>query len=151
LQTGINAGSEEGPMRTRMASLVIGTMAALMLVVGPVSAGDGGVTITLDVNFSAGTGKFTSSGAFCPSGSAVSTGFSFSGRVFHVDKTFTCKDRSGTLSIALNAAANDTGTSGGWTVVGGTGDYAGASGGGQITGVNSRTGIIDTYTGTINR
>ena len=138
-------------MRTRFASLVVGVIAALMLAVAPVSAGDGGVTITLDVNFRSGSGKFTATGAFCPSGSAVSTEFSFTGRVFHVAKTFTCKDNSGTLSIELNASGNDTGTTGGWTVVGGTGDYEGASGGGQITGVGNRTGIVDTYTGTINR
>jgi hypothetical protein len=137
-------------MRARITSLVVGAIAVLVLVVTPVSAGDRGATITLDVNFSRGSGTFTATGAFCPSGSAVSTGNSFSGRVFHVAKTFTCKDRSGTLSIELSAAANDTGTSGGWKVVGGTGDYHGASGGGQITGVNSPNGIIDTYTGTIN-
>ena len=138
-------------MRTRIASLVVGSMTALMLVAAPVSAGNGGVTITLDVNFRKGSGEFIATGAFCPSGSAVSTENSFSGRVFHVAKTFTCKDRSGTLSIELSAAGTESGTSGGWSVVGGTGDYAGASGGGQITGVNSPTGIIDTYTGTINR
>ena len=138
-------------MHTRIASLVVGGMSALMLLATPVSAGNDGVTITLDVNFRKGNGEFTATGAFCPSGSAVSTGNSFSGRVFHVAKTFTCKDRSGTLSIELSAAGTDTGTSGGWTVVGGTGDYTDASGGGQIMGVNSPTGIIDTYTGTINR
>jgi len=138
-------------MRTRIASQVVGVVAALMLTAAPVSAGDGSVTITLDVNFRSGTEKFIATGAFCPSGSAVSTQNSFTGRVFHVAKTFTCKNGSGTLSIELNASGNDTGTSGGWTVVGGTGDYADASGGGQITGVGSRTGIVDTYNGTINR
>lgn len=138
-------------MRTRIASLVVGSMTAVMLVAAPVSAGDGGVTITLDVNFAKGTEKFTATGAFCPSGSAVTTDVYTSGRVFHVAKTFTCKDRSGTLSIELDAAGTSTGTSGGWGVVGGTGAYAGASGGGQITGVGTPTGILDTYTGTINR
>ena len=138
-------------MHARISSVVIAAMTAVMLIAAPVSAGGGGVTITLDVNFVKGTEKFTASGAFCPSGSAVTTSSDFTGRVFHVAKTFTCKDRSGTLSIELNASAGSDGTSGGWTVVDGTGVYAGATGGGQITGVGTPTGIIDTYTGTINR
>ncbi|HEX5829039.1 MAG TPA: hypothetical protein VFY23_16050 [Candidatus Limnocylindrales bacterium] len=139
-------------MRTRITSLVIGAMTALLAVAGPVSAGDGKVVITLDVNFARGSETFTATGAFCPRGSAVTTSVETTGRpVFHVEKTFTCKDRSGTLSIALDAVSTWTGTQGGWTVTGGTGAYAGASGGGQVVGVGTSSGILDTYTGTINR
>jgi hypothetical protein len=138
-------------VRTRIATLVAAAMAATVLVAGPVSAGDSAVVITLDVNFVKGTEKFTATGSFCPAGSAETTSFALSGRVFHVEKTFRCKDRSGTLSITLDAAGSSTGTSGGWSIVGGTGAYAGATGGGHIVGVSTPTGILDTYTGSINR
>ena len=139
-------------MRTRITSLVLGVMTAALLVAAPVAAGDKRVVITLDVNFSTGVEAFTAIGAFCATGSAETTSAYATGRpVFHVDKTFTCEDGSGTMSISLNAAATSTGTSGGWTVKGGTGAWAGVSGGGQITGVNTPTGIQDTYTGSISR
>lgn len=148
-------------MHTRIASLLIGAMTAVMLVAAPVAAGDGRAVITLDVNFNNGTESFTATGAFCPSGTATSTvpavtgggAFGAGALVFHLAKTFTCSDRSGTLTVELNATTSALfdGTSGGWSVKGGTGAYAGATGGGQITGVNTSTGILDTYTGTINR
>lgn len=40
-----------------------------------------------------------------------------------------------------------TGTIGGWTVVSGTGDYAGIRGGGHIVGTAFDGGIDDHYTG----
>jgi len=143
-------------MRTRITSLILGAVAAAMLVVAPVSAGSGGATISLDVNFNTGIESFTATGAFCPSGTATSDTRAVNGNralVFHVAKTFICAGGTDTLSIVLNAttSARFDGTSGGWTIVGGTGVYAGASGGGQITGVNTSTGIADTYQGTINR
>jgi hypothetical protein len=36
-------------------------------------------------------------------------------------------------------------------VIDGTGDYAGATGGGHIAGVGSPTGIVDTYSGVVRR
>ena len=71
--------------------------------------------------------------------------------MFHVDKTFVCDDDSGTLSISLDAVFQiaQGGTVGGWRIVGGTGDYAGALGGGQIVGVGTSVGIDDTYSGVI--
>ena len=143
-------------MRPRIASLGLGMIAVLAMAVAPVAAGDGSVTIVSDVNFRTGAEKFTADGAFCPSGSGVTTEQSSSGggsMVFHVAKAFTCKDGSGSLYIELDAVFNPQqgGTTGGWTVVGGTGDWANASGGGQIEGTPTRKGILDTYTGTINR
>ncbi|MEO5965747.1 MAG: hypothetical protein ABIR11_09805 [Candidatus Limnocylindrales bacterium] len=145
-------------MRTRIASLILGTVAAAALVVAPVAAtgGSRAVTITLDVNFGTGDQVFTATGAFCPAGTAEAFTTKVSGRgslVFHVTRTFICTGGVDTLTIDLHAgtSAQFDGTSGGWTVTGGTGAYAGASGGGQITGVNTPTGILDTYAGTVNR
>jgi len=142
-------------MRTRITSLVLGTIAAAALVAAPVAAGGAQpVTITLSVDFGAGTEDFTATGAFCPTGSAETTSNSRTGGptgVFHVDKTFICDDDSGTLSISLDAVFQNKkgGTVGGWRITGGTGDYAGAVGGGQIVGVGTSVGIDDTYSGVI--
>ena len=141
-------------MRTRITSLVLGAIAAAALVAAPVAAGAARpVTISLSVDFGTGAEDFTATGAFCPAGSAVSDAYRTGGPtgVFHVDKTFTCDDGTGTLSISLDAVFqnNRGGTIGGWRIVGGTGDYAGALGGGQIVGVGTSVGIDDTYTGVI--
>jgi hypothetical protein len=142
-------------MRTRISPLVLGSLAAAALVASPVAAGTAQpVTITLHVDFEAGTEEFTATGAFCPTGSAETTDNYRTGGptgVFHVDKTFTCDDGSGTLSISLDAVFqnNKGGTIGGWRIVGGTDDYAGALGGGQIVGVGTNVGIDDTYSGLI--
>jgi hypothetical protein len=141
-------------MSRRIGTLVAGLIAAA-LIVAPVSASSGKVSIRLDVNFDTGVEQFTASGAFCPSGHGVSDAYPTGGGalVFHVHRTFVCDADGGSLTIDLAATTSALfdGTSGGWTVVGGTGPYAGAHGGGQIIGVNSDTGIVDTYSGTITR
>lgn len=139
-------------MRTRITSLVLGAMLAAIVAASPVAAGSR-LVITLDVVFGVGE-HFTAQGAFCPSGSAVSDTW-VSGHIpgrlqFHVDKVLTCDDGSGDLWLSLTATQTFTGTTGGWKIVGGTGAYAGASGGGQVTGVGSQIGIVDTYRGSIN-
>ena len=145
-------------MRPRIASLIVGAAAALAIVASPATAAGGRpLTITLEGNFTTGVETFTASGAFCPSGSAVSfdfwrTGGASYNNQFHLSKTFTCDDGSGSLTIHLNAAWVNThgGTIGGWQITGGTGAYAGASGGGQIVGVGIDKGITYTYSGIIN-
>jgi hypothetical protein len=146
-------------MRPRISALAIGVIAAVALVAAPASASGNAVRITLDVNFQTGEEQFTADGAFCASGTAVSTdswptGFGRAGitGVFHVTKVFTCENGS-TMTIDLDAAfiGHKGGTTGGWRVAGGTGDYAGASGGGQILGSGTSYGIVDVYTGIVNR
>lgn len=143
-------------MRPRITALAVGVFAALALVAAPASAAGGAVRITLDVNFGTGVEQFTATGAFCAAGSAQSLDSRATGSgatVFHVTKVFTCEDGSGTMTIDLDAAFIGVkgGTIGGWHVTGGTGDYAGVRGGGQIVGVGSPTGIVDTYSGIVRR
>lgn len=140
-------------MRPRILSLGVGIVAALAVVASPVAAG-GRTEITLDVNFGTGVETFTAEGAFCPSGSAETLGSWATGNgavVFHVAKRFACDDGSGTLTIRLDAPFIGVrgGTIGGWRVIGGSGDYAGLAGGGQIVGTGTPTGIIDVYSGVL--
>ncbi len=142
-------------MRPRITALAIGLVASLALAAVPASAAGGApVRIVLDVNFADGTETFAATGAFCPAGTAVSTPARATGRgatVFHLSKTFTCTDGSGTLTIDLDAAFVGVrgGTVGSWRAVAGTGAYAGVRGGGQITGQGTPTGILDTYAGVL--
>ena len=129
-------------------------LAALLLtlaVAAPTAASTAPVTINLHVDFALGE-TFTASG-FCPSGTAESFGIRQIGNgrasTFHLFKTLTCSDGSGTLTIRVDASAvfGMSGTIGGWNVVGGTGDYAGTRGGGKIVGTAFDGGIDDLYTG----
>ncbi len=59
-----------------------------------------------------------------------------------------CDDGSGSFIIRVDAASNfvvGQGTTGGWSVVpgSGTGDYAGIRGGGHVVGINSDSQPID--------
>ncbi len=142
-------------MRPRITALALGLVASLALAVAPVAASGGApVRIALDVDFGTGAETFTATGAFCPAGTAVSFGTTVTGRganVFHLSKTFTCADGSGSLTINLDAAFVGVrgGTVGSWRAVSGTGAYAGARGGGQIVGQGTSTGILDTYAGVL--
>ncbi len=144
-------------MRSRIASLVAGSLTATALLVAPVSAAGGApLTITLTVDLVGTDGEtFTATGAFCPEGEAESFDFRRTGGAsrndqFHVKKTFTCENGD-TLTIALDAASVGPmgGTLGGWRIIDGTGAYEGARGGGQIAGVGGDGEIVDTYTGII--
>jgi len=136
--------------RAAVAGLLLAAVAA-----SPAAA-SGKVSITLDVNTTAGTETFTAGGAFCPSGTAVSQDFHFGGGgwagTFHLQKVLTCDDGSGTLTINVDAAtAHDAPTDqGGWSVASGTGVYAGTTGGGRIVGTYYDNGIIDSYTGALH-
>jgi hypothetical protein len=117
----------------------------------PVAAAAEPVRIDLHADFAEGE-TFTADG-FCASGTAESFGFHQAGMgratTFHLFKTLTCDDGSGSLTIRVNAAAVDGfgGTVGGWNVVSGTGEYADARGGGHIVGTAFDGGIDDLYTG----
>ncbi len=140
-------------MNRRHFATFIGAIALALSVAAPASAAAAPVRIDLHVDFSTGE-TFTADG-FCASGEALSFGHHVVGNgraaVFHLYKTFTCDDGSGSLTIHLSAAAvfGMSGTIGGWNVVGGTGDYARVRGGGHIVGTAFDGGIDDVYTGTL--
>ena len=147
-------------MRTRTASLAFAIVGAVAIVAGPVAARSSTpISITLDVNFDAESEVITAQTNFCDGTSESEAWISGGGRnergslAFHVYRVFTCADDASSLTIELDAAVTRPhgGTAGGWRVIGGTGDYAGARGGGSIVGVFTETGIIDQYEGTIVR
>jgi hypothetical protein len=110
--------------------------------------------IRIDIDLDTNVETFTTDSALlCPSGVAL-TDFHFGAGnfrqagTFHLDKLLVCDDRSGSFVIRVDAGANfvvGDGTTGGWSVVpgSGTGDYKGLQGGGNIVGVNSDTPPID--------
>jgi len=114
------------------------------------------VTFTVEEQFEPPSGTFTSDGSVvCASGTTSNntfgTGFqSNRGVIFHVRKTITCDDGSGTFTLQLQARAGfDVGdmTFGPWIVLSGTGDYAGLRGQGTVTGTSVPGGVIDLYEG----
>ena len=148
-------------MRNHLARSAMLAVVALAAFAPASSAATGSpVQITLDVNTTVGTETFTAIGAFCPSGTAESGNFRFAGGgqgrgqgfTFHLEKTLTCDNGSGTLTIAVDAATHlgEPTDQGGWSVISGTRDWSGASGGGQIVGTYNSDGIVDVYTGIIS-
>ena len=146
-------------MRARRIGATIGILGAL-LVVPSAAAALPVTTITLEVDFVAETETFTATGGvICESGTAVSDPqfATFGGRfnrgvfTFHLVKTLTCADGSGTFKLLVNAATNPNspGTVGGFAAGRGTGDYVGLHGGGQLVGTffSDGTGITDIYAG----
>lgn len=151
-------------MRTNRRTLagLAGAGLLALAVAAPAAAGSGRVAITLDANFATELETFTATGQFCPAGTAETPGIFFAGRgraaTFHLFKVLTCADRSGTLTIRVDAATIDgaPGDQGGWSVVEGTGAWAGAGGGGRLVGTyydngGGDAGVVDVYTGAINR
>lgn len=136
--------------------LAAGLIAAAMLVPAASAATSGEITLTVD-GFGGSETFVSSGGFFCPSGTAESFDFMFAGGgragTFHLKKTFTCDDNSGSLTIYLSAAtANGSPQDqGGWKVVSGTGDYAGIKGGGNLVGDYVGGGVIDHYVGVLTR
>jgi hypothetical protein len=139
-------------------SAVVALAGGLLLV----AVGAGGVaaatrtTITLDVNNVTEIESFTTTGgALCPSGTATTDFHHFGGGPvagsFHLTKTLDCADGSGSFTIKVNAATvfGSPTDQGGWSVVGGSGTYAGLHGGGSLVGTYVSTGIIDVYTGVV--
>jgi hypothetical protein len=140
-------------MRHRRAGALVTAALVTLALAGPVSAATTEpVRIDLHVVFETSEETFTATG-FCLEGTAESFGFHQAGRgratTFHLFKTLTCLDGSGTLTIRVEASAvlGFSGTIGGWSVVGGTGDYAGTHGGGMLVGTSFDGGIDDVYTG----
>ena len=132
-------------------------MAGLLLLAAgmPAASAANRVTITIDANFQTGVETFSASGGFCASGTSGTSNLAIvgggHGLTFHLDKTLTCDDGSGSLVIAVNAAthAAHPEDQSGWAVMGGTGRWAAASGGGNLVGTYTDTGVIDQYTGSL--
>ncbi len=142
-------------MRAPRLGLTVGMLAALLLAPSASAAAPPTTTIRIDVVFDVSEDFTTTGGVLCPSGTAVTdpvfaAGFGAKGRgaaTFHLIKTLTCDDGSGTFQIKVDVGPTPTGTIGGFAVVGGTGDYAGLRGGGSLVGTATNGGIIDVYTG----
>ena len=141
-----------------MRTIVFRLAATLVLAFGfgaaPVQAAST-VSIDIVVNAITGVQTVTATAPFCPSGTAVNSDFKFAGGgragTFHLTKILTCDDGSGSLTIRVDAATANGSPhdQGGWSVISGTGAYAGASGGGNLIGDYTPTGIIDHYTGVL--
>lgn len=146
-------------MRVTRLGLTIGILGALLVAPAASAAAPPITTIQIDIVFGdAGSEDFTTSGGvLCASGTAMTdpvfaAGFGRQGRgagTFHLIKTLTCADDSGTFQILVNAGSspNSSGTVGGFSVVGGTGDYTGLRGAGSLVGTYTDDGIIDVYMG----
>jgi hypothetical protein len=139
---------------------VLSSVAAAALLLASVmpALAASGVEITLHANFDTGEETFTATGAFCAGGTAETSDLRIVGGrsalTFHLRKTLTCDDGSGTLVMDVDAATSyghPFTDGGGWSVAGGTGDWAGASGGGRLVGEYVADGVIDHYAGVIRR
>ena len=142
-------------MRNLRLGLAIGLLGTMLVAPTSAAAGSSVTTIQIDIVFDVSEEFTTTGGVLCPSGDAVTdpvfaAGFGRKGRgagTFHLIKTLTCDDGSGTFQIKVNAGPTPSGTIGGFAVVGGTGDYTGLNGGGSLVGIRTDVGIIDYYTG----
>jgi len=105
-----------------------------------------------------GTGTFTTSGAgLCPSGTTSDQGFGAPPRGethanFHVRKTFTCADGSGTFTANIQAhlifgAPTDSFT---WNILRGTGAYTNLHGSGSGIGDELATEVDDHFVGAVH-
>jgi len=134
--------------------------AAIAVAIGAVPAAVAGppqsVTFTVAEQFDPPSGVFTSDGSVvCAKGTTsnltFASGFqSDRGLIFHVRKTITCDDGSGTFTLQLQARIgfNVGGqTFGPWVVLNGTGDYVGLTGRGTVTGTQSPGAVEDSYVG----
>lgn len=126
-----------------------------------------GVSFVVPTTFGV-SNPFTAAGAavefglVCPAGTASNVGAeqiappggqSEQGVNFHLVKSFTCADGSGTFDVMLTVRLNKNGDNFNWRVVGGTGDYESLRGSGQGYGIYPTTtppDVIDYYFGTVH-
>ena len=147
-------------MRTRRLGLAFGLLATL-LVAPTANAAPSLTTITIDVDFISGETFTATGGVVCDSGVAVTDPVFVAGGgrqdrgvfTFHLIKTLTCDDGTGSFMIRVDAATAPTspGTIGAFAVVGGSEDYSRLRGAGSLVGtIESETEIIDVYTGRLS-
>ena len=143
---------------------IAASMLLLAAVAGSASAARPAlIEIEIDFDSDPPTETFTTNTPLlCPGGDVVSDfhrgagNFSAAGS-FHLNKLLVCDDGSGSFVITVDAATNfvvGAGTTGGWSVVpgSGTGDYVGLRGGGHVVGVNQpgpEIELIDYYSGSL--
>ncbi len=151
--------------RSRVALATGGALLLLCVAVGAATAARNAELMTISIDLDSGLETFTTdSPLLCPSGVAVTdferaAGFIGAAGSFHLSKTLTCDDGSGTFRIRVDAATNfvvGDGTTGGWSVVprSGTGAYVGLKGGGSVVGTNSDeppVDLVDHYFGSLRR
>ena len=140
----------------RRTILVVAFLAAAVGVLPAVAAPPQTQTFTVVEQFEPESGVFTSDGSVvCSSGTTSNNTFgsgfqSDRGVIFHVRKTITCDDGSGTFVLQLQARLGfNVGdmTFGPWVVLSGTGDYANLHGSGTVTGTPTEGGVTDVYVG----
>ena len=144
-------------MRIHRLATTIGMLLALLMAPVASAATPATTVLTIDIVFGVSEDFKATGDVLCDSGTAVTdpvfaAGFGRMGRgagTFHLIKTLTCDDGSGTFQIRVNAGSspNSSGTVGGFAVIGGTGDYTGLRGGGHLVGMYTDVGIIDVYQG----
>ena len=144
-------------MRAARIGAVIGMLGALIVAPSVATAAPTATTISIHVVFGGEERFSTTGGLLCESGTAVTDPVfqTFGGRsnrgvfTFHIVKTLTCDDESGTFKLLVDAASspNSPGTIGGFAAGHGTGDYVGLHGGGRLVGTAFDGGLDDLYTG----
>ena len=146
-------------MRARRIGASMGILGALLATSTALAAAPPVTTITIEVVFDVSETFTATGGVVCASGTAVTDPVfgTFGGRqnrgvfTFHLVKTLTCDDGSGTfkLLVDVSTSPNSPGTVGGFAAGDGTGDYVGLHGGGQLVGTAEPdgSGITDVYTG----
>lgn len=150
--------------RAQSAAALAAAMVLLIATAGGALAARSAI-ITIEIDLDANVETFTTDSALlCPSGIAYTDFHRGAGNfrvagTFHLNKLLVCDDGTGSLVIRVDAGANlmrGQGTTGGWSVVpgSGTGSLAGLRGGGNIVGVNSDTppiDLVDYYYGSLSR
>lgn len=144
-------------MRAARIGAIIGILGALVAAPSVSAGPPTATTISIHVVFDDAETFTTTGGLLCDSGAAVSDPFfqTFGGRnnngvfTFHLVKTLTCDDGSGTFKLLVDASAprDFGGTIGGFAAGQGTGDYVGLHGGGHLVGIFFDGGLDDLYTG----
>jgi len=144
-------------MRIGRIALASGVLGSLLLAQVATAAAPPITTMTINVVFGVSEDFTATGGVVCDKGQAVTdpqfgAGWGAMGRgvgTFHLIKTLTCDDGSGTFQILVDAATapSSPGTLGGLAVVGGTGDYVGLHGAGSLVGTGTIDGIVDQYSG----
>jgi hypothetical protein len=146
-------------MRPHMSRILAATVSSVLLMAvatagGVAAARPAIITIAIDLDTQPSTETFTTeSPLLCPSGDAFTDFHKGAGNfnqagTFHLNKLLVCAGGSGSWVIRVDAGANfvqGNGTTGGWSVVpgSGSGDYQGLRGGGNVVGTDSDTQPID--------
>lgn len=106
------------------------------------------------------SGPAVDEGLLCPTGTESELSVRVAGppegdfRILRVVKQFVCADGSGTFDVNLVVRLDleSSYTTARWNIIGGTGDYAGLHGSGELTGIPQNPGvtILDIYDGQLH-